>query len=481
MHLGGRRTPPADKILGSRSVIIRFLASKSLSFTLFGVPSLKRTLITIFALVTASVTIISCGNSNSSSTTHAVSGLKFRVFVSNPLFPSGAGNSPVLNIVDASKDVLSPSLISLAGNSAQPGLMAVSPNLKFTMIFSPSGNSVALIDNSTEAIAQTTNGTSSTPVPAINLPGFTESMFIGNANTSAYAAVPAAPITGQAPGAVEVLNLQTGSVAASIPVPSAHFIVPSPDGNHILVFSDNSDTVTVITTILIGTHTDPRSSITGFDHPVWGIFSDNATAYILNCGPQCGGTAAGVSVLDVGASTIMSTTKVSAATYGLLNGSTLYVAGTPPSTPARTNTCTGTATAATTCGKLSVIDTASMAVSGSATITDGYHDRMQISQDGQLFVGARGCSNVSVSGGEVRGCLSIFNTNRSSVVIPPQNGDVTGIQPITGRTVVYVVQNGGLGIYDTTTDKLQVSPTNNQNNNGQVDIVGQLFDVKLVD
>jgi hypothetical protein len=66
-------------------------------------------------------------------------------------------------------------------------------------------------------------------------------------------------------------------------------------------------------------------------------------------------------------------------------------------------------------------------------------------------------------------------------VIPPQIGDVTGIQPIAGRNVVYVVQNGGLGIYDTTTDKLQVSPTNSQNNNGQVDIVGQLFDVKLVD
>ncbi len=449
---------------------------------LFGVPGLKRTLLSIFALVTACVAIISCGSNNSSSTTHATSKLKFRVFVSNPLFPSGAGNSPVLNIVDASKDVLSPSLVTLAASSVQPGLMAVSPNLKFTLVFSPSGNSVALIDNSTEAIAQTTNGTSSTPVPAINLPGFTESMFVGNANTTAYAAVPTAPIAGQAPGAVEVLNLQTGSIAASIPVPGAHFIVLSPDGNHILVFSDNSDTVTVITTILIGTHTDPRSSITGFDHPVGGIFTDNATAYILNCGPQCGGTAAGVSLLAGGfpapGTTIPfsgTTIPVSGATMGLVSGSALYIAGTPPAMAC------GSGTAAPNCGTLSVIDTASMAVSGSATITDGYHDRMQISQDGQLFVGARGCSNVSVSGGEVRGCLSIFNTNRSSVVIPPQSGDVTGIQPIAGRNVVYVVQNGGLGIYDTTTDKLQVSPTNSQNNNGQVDIVGQLFDVKLVD
>jgi hypothetical protein len=447
----------------------------------FGVPGLKRTLISIFALVAASAAIISCGSSSAPSTNQGPSKLKFRAFVSNPLFPNGGGGgAPVLNIVDASKDVLSPSLISLAGNSTQPGLMALSPNLEFTAIYSPLGNSVTLINNTTEGIAQVTSGTTSTPVPSITLPGFTESMFIGNANTTAYAAVPNAPTNGPSPGAVEVLNLQAGSIAASLPVPGAHFIVPSPDGNHILVFSDNSDTVTVISTILIGTHTDPRSYIAGFDQPVWGIFSDNGTAYILNCGPQCHGTAAGVSLLAGGfpapGATILfsgTTIPVSGATTGLVSGSALYVAGTPPATAC------GSGTAAPTCGKLSVIDTASMTVAGSATITDGYHDRMQISKDGQLFIGAHGCSNVS--GSEVRGCLSIFNTKRSSVVVPPQNGDVTGIQPITGRSVVYVVQNGGLGIYDTATDKLQVSPGNSQNNNGQVDIVGQLFDVKLVD
>ncbi len=54
-------------------------------------------------------------------------------------------------------------------------------------------------------------------------------------------------------------------------------------------------------------------------------------------------------------------------------------------------------------------------------------------------------------------------------MIPPAIGDVTGIQPITNRTVVYVVQNGKLQIYDTTTDKLQST---------QVDIIGQAVDVK---
>jgi hypothetical protein len=237
----------------------------------------------------------------------------------------------------------------------------------------------------------------------------------------------------------------------------------------------------VITTILIGTSSDPRSTIAGFDRPVWGIFANNTTAYVMDCGAQCGGTAAGVSVLDVGAASPVSTSPVAAATYGLLNGSTLYVAGSPSPNPPGTNTCTGTKTAATTCGRLSVIDTGSMTVTGSAVITDGYHDRMQISQNGQLYIGSHSCTNINIPGGEVRGCLSIFNTNSPGVVIPPSSGDVTGIQQISGRDVVYVVQNAGLAIYDTDTNQLQVTPGDTLNNNGQVDIVGQLYDVKLVD
>jgi len=445
---------------------------------------LKRILIGIFALAAVCITLISCGKSNPSSSTSTIStkpsGLKFRVFISNPLFPAGTGTGgggpflPVLNIVNAQLDVLSTSVVNLTSSSTQPGMMTLAPNLKYTLVYSQTGNTVTVVDNSTETVATVPGST--TAVPSITLPGFSESIAVSPFATTAYAAVPTAPVFGQAPGTVQVLNLQNGSTTASIPVPGAHFAVCSPDGSHVLVFSDNSDTVTVITTVLIGTNTDPRSYVAGFDRPVWGIFTSNSSAFVMNCGAQCGGKAAGVSVLNVGASLPSSTTPVSAATYALLNSSTLYVAGTPPGT----NTCAGTPTAATTCGRLSVIDTASMTVTDSAIITDGYHDRMQLSQNGQLYIGSHSCTNITVSGGEVRGCLSIFNTSSASVVIPANNGDVTGIQQITGRDIVYVVQNGGLGIYDTDTNQLQVTPGNNQNNNGQVDIVGQLYDVKLV-
>ena len=427
---------------------------------------MKKLSIGLAVLVAASVAIVSCGgSSNSSSTQHKLSGLKFRAFVSNPLF----SGSPTINIVDASQDLLSRSSISLLGNLPQAGLMALSPDLHRTMVFSPLGNSIAVVDNTTEALATAPGSTS--PVGTINLPGLTESMFIAKDNVSAYAAVPTAPVTGQAPGAVVAMDIGNGLVTATIPVVAAHYIVPSPDGTHILVFSDGSDSLTIITTALIGSNQDPRTTVAGFDRPVWAIFSDNTTAYIFNSGPERGGTTAGIATFTIGNSGPSAMTPVSGATYGLLSGNNLYVAGTP------FNTACPAGTAATSCGTLNIMDATSLKVTNASpiVITDGYHNRMQMGANGQLFIGAQGCTSINVVGGEVRGCLSIFNTSTSKVIVPTDTGDATGIQPITGRTVVYVCEGGVFRIYDTTTDQLLVQP------NGPIDIVGQSYDVKLVD
>jgi hypothetical protein len=458
----GRRNLPQQG-----SAIIPFLASKSLSLILFGVPGLKKALISLAVLVAASVTIVSCsGYKNNSSSGQHSSGLKFRAFVSNPLSPTGSGNLPVLNIVDATKDVLSASTISLLGVVSQGGLMVVSPDLRFTLVFSPPGN-IGVINNTTEAVAS--NGTAS--LRAIPLPGLTESIVIASDSVTAYAAVPMAAVSGQPPGAVVVVSLTSGAVEATIPVPAAHFLALSPDGNNLLVFSDNSNAVTLIDTVLIGTHNNPIQLVGGFDRPVWGIFADNTTAYIFNCGAECpGGVAAGITTFDVGSPAPGPTVALSGATYALLSGGLLYVAGTPPHTPC------GGGTAATTCGTLNIVDVNSMKVTNPSPIliTDGYHDRMAMGSNGRLFIGARSCTSIN-SGSEVRGCLSIFNTSNSKVVVPPQIGDATGIAPIPGRNVVYVCQGGVFQIFDTTTDKLLVQVPR------QIDIVGNSIDVKVVD
>ena len=398
--------------------------------------------------------------------------MKFRAFVSNPLRPlSTGGTVPVLEIVDALQDKLPGYAVNLLGSSPEPGLMALSPNKKFTLVFSASNNAVTVVDNARENVVQAGTGTLS----SITLPGFTDSMVVGSDNLTAYAAVSSTPVVGQSPGAVEVLNLSAAGISATLPVSGARTIVGSHNGNRILAFGDRPDTVTVIAPSLVGTNADPRTTVqdpAAFDHPVWGVFSsDDTTAYILNCGPECGGVASSVTVLDLNTNTPGTNIPVDAATIGLLSGSTLYVAGTPP------NTACGSGTAATTCGMVDIVDLSSMTVTTSAVITDGFHDRMELGSNGQIFIGARTCTNINTpaSGsnpGEVRGCLSIFSTSNSSVVVPPNNGDVTGLQPITNRNVVYVVQKGELRIYDTTTDKLQTQ---------QVDILGQAIDVELVD
>ncbi|SPE45019.1 conserved exported hypothetical protein [Candidatus Sulfotelmatobacter sp. SbA7] len=427
---------------------------------------MKKSLISLAVLVAASVTIVSCGGSSPSSSQH-MSGLKFRAFVSNPLSPSGSANLPVINIVDATRDLLSPSTVSLLGVVPQPGLMVVSPDLRFTAVFSSPGN-LAVIDNATEA---TLSG-----APIISLPGLTESIVIANDSVTAYAAVPTAAVSGEVPGAVVVMNLTTGAVTATVPVPAAHYVVLSPDGSRLLVFSDNSNNVTVIATGLIGTNSDPRQPAGGiccFDRPVWGIFADSATAYIFDCGAECpGGVTAGITTFDVGSPAPGPTVALSGATYGLLSDGTLYVVGTP------LHTACGAGTAATSCGTLNIVDVNSMKVTNPSPIiiTDGYHNRMAMGSLGQLFIGARSCTSINQLGGEVRGCLSIYNTSTSAVVVPPQIGDATGIAPIAGRNVVYVCEGGAFQIFDTTTDKLlvQVTPT-------PTDIVGYSVDVKVVD
>jgi hypothetical protein len=98
----------------------------------------------------------------------------------------------------------------------------------------------------------------------------------------------------------------------------------------------------------------------------------------------------------------------------------------------------------------------------------------------QLFVGSHTCTNViATSTTPGRGCLSVLNTGGNAVYTVEQSGDVTGIEPIANRTVVYVCEGGVLTIYDTALDlgnqrRLQPQKT-------QVTIVGQVIDVKLVD
>ena len=172
---------------------------------LFGVPGLKRIAIACAVCLVVSLVLVSCTGSgygsNSSTTTGTTttttttkpSGLAVRAFISNPLFPSGTAGAfgAVLNIVDASLDQLSFSFVNLTGGSAHPGLMALSPNKNFMMVFSSTDDSIAVVNALSESQSSNASGSSASSV--ITLPGLTESMVVGTDNEPAYAAVPTAP------------------------------------------------------------------------------------------------------------------------------------------------------------------------------------------------------------------------------------------------------------------------------------------------
>ena len=392
---------------------------------------MKRTVFGSTAVAVAAILLASCGGGSppTSSGPPPTSLLTKRAFVSNEFTGS-------IQIVNAANDTLNSHSFT---SSSGPETMVVSGNKQFTMVFNAGGNVLLKVDNATEA------GTSTA-----TLPDYTDSLAVSSDGTKAYAAVRNAPsITGTPLGVVAFVDY-TANTNTRVDVPLARRLVLGPSGAKLLVFSDNSDSVTVIDTA-----TKIATGVGGFDRPVWGVFSsDSSKAYIMNCGPECGGTAAGVAQLDMTLNTITTTVPVFfPATVGLLDGTNLYVAG--------------TASAGTGGGCLTVLTTSVLAVTKlCAVINDGYHTTMAIS-NGRVFVGARACSNVT------EGCLSIYNGGAGTAVIGTPKGEVTGMQAISGRMIVYVIEGGELRIYDSSTSTEKLPPP--------VDIVGKAWDVKTVD
>ncbi|MGD0268381.1 MAG: hypothetical protein ABSB14_04910 [Candidatus Sulfotelmatobacter sp.] len=428
-------------------------------------------------LVVASFSFVACSHSGPSIAT-GPSGAVARVLASQSVASPTA--FPGLIIIDGQIDSRIRGGEISAGSG--PTFMAVSPDRTAVVAFNSVVNNWAAELVSTGREAQS---------GSINLPGPTSSIVVLNTGY-AYAAVPSAPFTsGPAPGAIMVMSLsQQGSVIATVSVPNAQTVVSNPDGSQLLVFN-NSTSVTVMSPLLVNTGPPVTTTVTGFDSPVNAVFSaDGSTAYVLNCGPQCGGTQASVQLLNMTTTppTVGAVIPVNGATVALLSGSTLYVAGKGTLTgPLCASLPSAAPTAATYCGTLDLVNLTTLQdpyYNNPATeiaITDGYHERMDLSVNGQLFIGSSDCTNVgdvSNPQGEVRGCLSIYDTTNASVVIPPDNGDVTGLQGFTSREAEYVAEGGNLRVYDTVTDSLLLT---DYIETGTILITGYIVDVKSID
>jgi hypothetical protein len=451
---------------------------KSPFFMSLGVCGLNRRIFALVGLLWTCVVLTSCGSKK----TGAPSGIQDRVLAAQSVSATTIFGGLVT--VNGYDDTL-PRISELSAG-VSPGLMAVSPSLNIAAAFDSSSNSIFAV-----------NTTNETSLGQVRLPGPTYSFTIPTANQVGYAAVPSATVPGFPElGALEVLNL-TGGITTSIVVPNAQTVVSNANGTQLLVFSNDSNSVTVINPETAQPPVDPSCTtapnavctvVGGFDRPVYAVQS-GTTAYIFNCGAECGGTQASIQTLDLNSFAVGTPVPVNGATYGFIAGTSLYVAGNGTPTG---QTCasipTAAPTAATFCGTLDIVNLATNTdpyfnnPAAEIAIPDGYHDRMSMSINGQLFIGSKDCTNVGDVGnpvGEVRGCLAILNTNTGAVVIPPDNGDVDGLQSFTTREREYVAEGGNLRVYDTTIDALYINeqyiPL------GTIDIIGYVGDIKSID
>lgn len=407
----------------------------------------KRLAAVVFSLISLAM-IPACGGGGNS-TAPAVSNVANAAFISNTY-------SGDLQIVNTQNDTTN--FTAETTNSAgqvvqgQPVAITISTTVTFevlapgkanTVVYDPSSNELYVVSNA----SQTVLGSLALAGPA------TMAAFSTNGST-VYAPVPSLGVSGAHPGAVQAWDVSTLSNSANYPVAGARSVAVSPNGQNLLVFSDNSDSVT-----LINTNASPVSyaSISGFARPVNAFFStDGNTAYVLNCGPECGSSnPASVAELNLPSQTIVATVPVGGASVGLLNNTTLYVAGSPVP-PGTTST-------------FDAVNVSNMTrmTPNSVPIGDGFHTTMALAQNNKLYIGANQCSNTTT------GCLSVVNVSNNTADAPlPPRGAITSLLAINNRNVVYAIEGGYLHIYDTTTDQLQGT---------QITFTGALYGIVQVD
>lgn len=221
-----------------------------------------------------------------------------------------------------------------------------------------------------------------------------------------------------------------------------------------------------------------------FDRPVKAVFSaDGGTAYVLNCGPECGGNTASVSALPVAPMIFVSGQQSGTLpTQSTLNGSTIAIPGGASNALVASSTMyvagqqllpDGLFT-----GNLTLVNLSNNTASAPISISDGTPggiSRMVLGDDNTLWIGMTKCNNGErFAKGLPYGCLTMFNTSTGTVtMLESYLGDATGIAAVEGLHKVYVAEGGQVYIYSTTNG----SSIDNQ----YVAVTGTAWDVAFMD
>jgi len=224
-----------------------------------------------------------------------------------------------------------------------------------------------------------------------------------------------------------------------------------------------------------------------FDRPVKAVFSvDGSTAYVLNCGPECGGTKASVSILPVApmiylvgraSGTLPTNAALASATIAipggasnaLVDSSTMYVVG------QQQQVVKGETLFA---GELTVVNLNTNTASSAVAISDGLPgapSRMLEADNNTLWIAMTKCNNgVRANTGQAYGCLTMYNTSTGAVtMLEPYLGDATGIAAVIGLNKIYTAEGGQVYIYST----VDGTALDNQ----FVTVTGTAYDVAYMD
>jgi len=427
------------------------------------------------------------------------------IAVQNPsAFTKGA-----LQIVDAHYDIRSSyngktASFSISGFSgALPVSIQNMPEELQGAVYGSGDGSLTFINYAKENTAGTQSG----------LNGVSSSVFVSRSGLYAFAASQAAHV-------LSVVDKAAGSSLA-LTLPGVYRVSVNPGGTVAIAFVQNSNFIYYVrklssaetTTFSGGPSTWPKAAMDceplngptwcllqaqspdnvdqygipygaplTFDRPVKAVFSpDGSTAYVLNCGPECGGTAASVATIPTGPMVyqlgqqsgqfpttghIPTLPIPGGASNALIAGSTLYVVGQQLQPD-------GLFT-----GFLTIADLNANAAGSPISISDGAPgapSRLLLADDNTLWIGMTKCTNGErYAKGLPYGCLTMFNTSTNSVtLIEPYQGDLTGIANVEGLHKIYVAQGGQVHIYRTT--------DGNELNNQYVTVTGTAWDVAYMD
>jgi hypothetical protein len=243
-----------------------------------------------------------------------------------------------------------------------------------------------------------------------------------------------------------------------------------------------------------------------YDQPTNVYFSlDGTTAYVLNCGPECGGTKASVTLLQQGplnqnvipSSPIQPTPQIAnvavpgGVTEALSDGTTLYLAGQQLQLDGYFE------------GFLSIMNQAAAvtspttAITGKYPISDGNHTKMLFADNDTLWIGSQFCATgehahlnmnyncltmVSLSGTTISPQIVPNVTLGSSTAVVPypnQNdnqyyyGSLTGICWVQNYNKVYTAYGGQVHVFSTV-DGSEID-------NSLVTVQGTALDVAYMD